>query len=395
MPLKDMRCWAIIPARGGSKGVPRKNLREVGGIPLITRTVQTACQAQTLERVYITTDDDEIARVGQQAGARTIRRPDALASDTASSEGALLHALDTLEAAGEVLPDILVFLQCTSPFTRSLDIDGAVRLLSETGASCAITGSRSHGFLWSRNPDGHLTGVNHDGANRQRRQDRPVEFLENGAVYALRVSDFRREKRRFCGPVVICEMPAERSLEIDSPADLEIAQRLAQLFDQSPEFPSVVSAVIFDFDGVMTDNKVIVTQDGLEAVRCDRSDGMGLEILKSFGIPLLILSKEENPVVTARARKLAVECQQGVNDKLSGLTAWAEQRGVDLSKAVYVGNDINDIPCLSHVGYPVVTADAHPAVLAHARIVLTRNGGHGAVREVCDRIMAAGKYHRS
>jgi YrbI family 3-deoxy-D-manno-octulosonate 8-phosphate phosphatase len=383
-----MRCWAVIPARGGSKGVLRKNLQKVGGLSLVARSVAAAVKARMVERVFVSTDDAEIALAAREAGAEVILRPPALASDTASSEDALLHALDGWESAGE-LPDILAFIQCTSPFVRGEDIDGAVRALMETRADCAITLSASHGFLWRKSQDGFLQGVNHDGVVRQRRQDREPEFLENGAVYVLRVPAFRRVKQRFCGPVAFYEMPAERSMEIDDQHELEVARRLAPLFQDETDLPERVSAVIFDFDGVMTDNKVIVETDGGEAVVCDRSDGMGIDRLKRLGLPILILSKERNQVVTARAGKLGVECLQGIDDKLSALENWARHKDVDLKNTIYVGNDINDITCLERVGYPVVVADAHPAVVPYARIRLSHRGGYGAVREICDRIVAA------
>jgi YrbI family 3-deoxy-D-manno-octulosonate 8-phosphate phosphatase len=118
-----------------------------------------------------------------------------------------------------------------------------------------------------------------------------------------------------------------------------------------------------------------------------RSDGMGVELLRKAGVRFLILSKERNPVVGARAKKLGVEVLQGVDDKVSALTEWARSGGIDLAATVYVGNDVNDIGCLDLVGWPVVVADAHPDVVSHARVVLERSGGRGAVRELSDRVL--------
>lgn len=385
-----MRCWAVIPARGGSKGILRKNLQRVGGIPLIARAVGAARAAKVIDRVFVSTDDEEIAGAAGAAGAEIIRRPSELASDVASSESALLHALDSLESQGEQLPDVLVFMQCTSPFVRGEDIDGVVRSLSSSGADCAITASVFHGFVWRCTKD-RLEGINHGGRERQRRQDRNPEFLENGAAYALKVSEFRHARQRFCGPVAYYEMPAERSMEIDGHQELEFARRLAPIFRDESATIGPVSAIVFDFDGVMTDNKVVLSEDGTESVSCDRSDGMGIGGLKASGMPILILSKERNSVVKARAQKLGVECLNAVDDKKSALESWAQRAGVDLARTVYVGNDVNDISCLERVGIPVVVADAHPAVLPYARMVLANKGGQGAVREICDRIQASAK----
>ena len=111
--------------------------------------------------------------------------------------------------------------------------------------------------------------------------------------------------------------------------------------------------------------------------------------LRKAGVRVLILSKERNPVVTARARKLGVDVLQGVEDKAPALAAWAASGGIDLSATVYVGNDVNDIGCLDLVGWPVVVADAHPDVVSHARVVLERHGGYGAIRELADRMLRA------
>lgn len=146
---------------------------------------------------------------------------------------------------------------------------------------------------------------------------------------------------------------------------------------------------VFDFDGVFTDNLVLVSQDGSESVMCCRSDGLGLRRLRAVGVDVVILSTEPNPVVAARARKLGVPCLHGQEDKLLCLRRAAARRRVDLSATAYVGNDINDADCLRAVGMPVVVADAFAEVRPLARLVLTREGGAGAVREFCDRVWAA------
>jgi YrbI family 3-deoxy-D-manno-octulosonate 8-phosphate phosphatase len=147
--------------------------------------------------------------------------------------------------------------------------------------------------------------------------------------------------------------------------------------------------IAFDFDGVMTDNRVWVSEDGREMVACNRSDGLGLDRLRALGLKLIVLSKERNPVCQRRAEKLKLECENGLDDKVPRLRAFAERHGLTLDQIAYVGNDINDIPCLKVVGLPVVVADAWPEVRRQARLRLTRPGGHGAVREFSDRVWRA------
>ncbi|MEE2636413.1 MAG: HAD hydrolase family protein [Acidobacteriota bacterium] len=150
-----------------------------------------------------------------------------------------------------------------------------------------------------------------------------------------------------------------------------------------------VAFVVFDFDGVFTDNRVLVGQDGRESVWCSRADGLGLQALSRTGVGCLVLSTETNPVVSARAAKLQLECVQGLGEgKGVALRKILSERHLDAKTVAFVGNDINDLDCLREVGVPICVADAYPEVMAVARFVTRRSGGYGAVREVCDLIVA-------
>ena len=151
---------------------------------------------------------------------------------------------------------------------------------------------------------------------------------------------------------------------------------------------SKIKAVVFDFDGVFTDNRVIVSTTGEEFVVCDRGDGMGTNLLAAAGIKMLILSKEKNAVVTSRGKKLDIEVIQGCDDKLPELIKWLQKNNVDAQQAVYIGNDINDLECLKHVGVAVIPADAHHSVIDTATWILQNNGGRGAIREFADVLLS-------
>ncbi len=220
------RVWAIIPARGGSKGIPGKNLQIVNGHSLIARAVRAACGANHVEQVFVSTDDAAIATAARAAGATIIDRPAEIAGDTASSESALLHTLDLLEERGETLPPLIAFLQCTSPFVQSADVDGTVDALIAEGADSALAVTGTHAFLWRRTADGAI-GVNHDKSKRPRRQEREPEFIETGAVYVMKTEGFRAARHRFFGRTAIYAMPALRAMEIDEPMDLEIARAIS------------------------------------------------------------------------------------------------------------------------------------------------------------------------
>lgn len=193
---------------------------------------------------------------------------------------------------------------------------------------------------------------------------------------------------------------AEKELGLKVTVPLaEAIRRTAEWNRQNPKKPKEASIsapsilakpdlIVFDFDGVMTDNRVEVNEEGKEAVFCNRSDGMGVEMLRKCGVPMLVLSKEKNPVVAMRCKKLQLECIQGIDVKETRLQELLVERGLSAARTIYLGNDINDVECMRMVGFPVAVGDAYPAAKAVAALVLSHNGGHGAVRELADRILS-------
>ena len=150
-----------------------------------------------------------------------------------------------------------------------------------------------------------------------------------------------------------------------------------------------IKAIAFDFDGVFTDNRVYVTQTCEEAVVCDRSDGMGISMLRKAGIPLIIISTEKNPVVSVRAAKLNIDVLQGIENKLPVLNQWAAENQLSVGQVAFIGNDINDVDCLNAAGVGIAVADAYPVAVDAADFVLTKKGGEGAVREIADLWLSA------
>lgn len=388
-PLKTV---AIILARGGSKGVPGKNLRKVGGVSLVGRSVRAARSATLVDAVFVSTDDAAIAAEALSHGAEVIERPAALSDDTASSEAGWLHALDVIAADAPQLSE-LVFLQCTSPFTTGQDIDGCLAAMRAQKAACALSVIEDHSFLWGLDENGFAIGLNHaEQEQRKRRQDLPPQYCENGAIYAVQVGAFRTVGRRFCGAVAL-HVVDHPPVEIDSLADLTLcAQIAATRTSISPERLKAVKALVMDFDGVHTDNLVITDENGVEAVRTSRGDGMGLSLLRAEGrIRLMILSKERNPVVLRRAEKLGIDVFHAVDDKVAALDKWLSKQGLDWNELLYVGNDVNDSAAMARAGISACPSDAHSTVLQAADWVLPEQGGRGALRHICDAILEGGK----
>ncbi|MEU0209266.1 acylneuraminate cytidylyltransferase [Streptomyces canus] len=391
------RVLAVIPARGGSKGVPAKNLAPVGGVPLVARAVRECLATRLVTDVLVSTDDQAIAAAAREAGAEVVLRPAAIAGDTATSEAAVLHALDTHEALHGAAVDVVVFVQCTSPFIVREDIDGVAAAIVEDGADTAVTVAPFHGFIWrdaesaqdAATGGGH--GVNHDKSYRPRRQDRPQDFLETGAAYAMDAPGFRKHQHRFFGRTELVRTDPARVLEIDDPHDLARARALAPLFDadRAGALPSFgdVDAVVLDFDGTQTDDRVLIDADGKEFVSVHRGDGLGIAALRRSGLKMLTLSTEQNPVVAARARKLKIPVLHGIDRKDLALKQWCEEQGIAPERVLYVGNDVNDLPCFALVGWPVAVASAHDVVRGAARAVTTVPGGDGAIREIASWIL--------
>ena len=385
-----MQSIAIIPARGGSKGIPGKNIKPLGGLPLVAHTILAARRAGRVDAVYVSTDSPQIAEVAERFGAGVIWRPAELSGDSASSESALLHGLEQLEREGRLNAPLLTFLQCTSPLTRSEDIDGVIEKLEAEQADTCLAVMRFHYFLWSEDAAG-ARGINHDKSVRELRQQRKPQYLEAGSIYVMKVDGFRAARHRFFGKTALFEVPAETIQEIDDPVDFDIAELKLQLAERQTSLralPKPLKVIALDFDGVFTDNTVYLDESGREQVRCHRGDGMGLERLKKSGYELVIVSKEKNQVAGARAKKLGIPIFFGVDDKLPLLESWLSERNVSLAETIYVGNDINDVDCLKAAGCGVVVADAHPSAKAVADLILSAPGGRGALRELSDLILA-------
>ncbi|WP_075779213.1 acylneuraminate cytidylyltransferase [Streptomyces acidiscabies] len=379
------RVLAVIPARGGSKGVPAKNLAPVGGVPLVARAVRECLAARLVTDVVVSTDDHSIAAAAREAGAEVVLRPAVIAGDTATSEAAVLHAMDAHEAAHGAPVDVVLLVQCTSPFVSREDVEGVAAAVVEKGADTAVTVAAFHGFVWREETEGGQ-GVNHDKAYRPRRQDRPQDFLETGAAYAMNAAGFRTHNHRFFGRTELVRTDPARVLEIDDPHDLARARALAPLFDseRAGGLPTGVGvdAVVIDFDGTQTDDRVMIDQDGREFVSVHRGDGLGIAALRRSGKKLLILSTELNPVVAARARKLKIPVLHGIDRKDLALKQWCEEQGISPERVLYAGNDVNDLPCFALVGWPVAVASAHDVVRGAARAVTATAGGDGAIREI-------------
>lgn len=221
---KSSNIVAIIPARGGSKGLPDKNIKDLLGLPLIAHSILDAKESRYISDIFVSTDSAKIAEVSISYGAKVIERPENLATDTATSEAALIHALDYIETTGCCV-DLVVFLQCTSPVRTGKDIDLSIQTIYEANADSLVSVSPSHRFLWQEK-DGKVVPINYDYRYRPRRQDMPPQYVENGSIYVFKPWVLRNLNNRLGGKVCIMVMSEEAACEIDNLVDFHIAETL-------------------------------------------------------------------------------------------------------------------------------------------------------------------------
>ena len=212
---------AIILARGGSKGIPRKNVLNFVGHPLVAWSVMQAKQTKEIDEVYVSSDSDEILEIAESYGAKTINRPDEYAGDTAKSEEAILHALKVLGSNQE----IIIMLEPTAPLRKPNDLGNAVKLFRKKGWDSCFSGAKLQDFLiWKRDNNGELTSVNYDYKNQGPRQMREPDYVENGAIYMFKPEIMLKNKNRFGGNIGIFPNYFWQSFEIDEPEDWDFVE---------------------------------------------------------------------------------------------------------------------------------------------------------------------------
>lgn len=222
--LNNINVACVIPARGGSKGIPNKNIAEVGGLPLVAWSIKQALSARLLkDSVYVSSDSDIILDVSKRFGAKEIKRPDEISGDLASSESALLHAVDEIEKEQGKL-DYVVFLQATSPLRNMDDVENALHKLINSGADSLLSVHPIQDFfIWADAKDTYIS-ENFDYKNRKRRQDIETKYLENGSIYIFRPEILRNENNRLGGKIEVYEMDKIHSLQIDNLDEMELAE---------------------------------------------------------------------------------------------------------------------------------------------------------------------------
>ena len=221
-----MKIAVIIPARGGSKGLPGKNIRDLGGRPLIAHSIDQAARSELVTDIFVSTDCPKIKQISELAGATVVLRPDSLSGDTCSSESALLHCLDVL-SKNDLTFDLIVFLQCTSPIRKTDDIDNAIKQIVMEKSDSLLSVIPNHRFLWRFTQDG-AESINYDYLHRPRRQDMSLQYQENGSIYIFKPWVLQTTSNRLGGKISMFVMDEMSAIDIDSEFDFKLAESVLQ-----------------------------------------------------------------------------------------------------------------------------------------------------------------------
>lgn len=384
---------AFIPVRGGSKSIPLKNIKEINGRPLVYWTVRAACACEKIDKVYVATDSVKIKNtiadfVNREGGkfekVSIISRSEESASDTASTEFAMLEFADDYEF------DNIVLIQATSPLLQSSDLDRGFAEFEKKGVESVISVVRQKRFNWRYNDKGLVEPINYDVYNRPRRQEFDGYLVENGAFYITRKKDLLKSKNRISGNISAVVMCEDSFVEIDEPSDWFIVEALMKKNGIFPPQDNLADIKMFltDCDGCLTDSGMYYTENGDEIKKFNARDGVGLSLLRQNGFIVGIVTGEDRELNKRRAAKLKLDIiEGGCTDKVEVIKGLCKKYDIGFENVAYVGDDINDLEVIKLVGFSACPSDAIADVKAIVDYVADSEGGAGVIREVAEYIL--------
>ena len=373
----------IIPARGGSKGIPRKNLKIVNGISLVERSIRVALKSR-VDQVIVSTEDKEISEVANKYGVILHNRSVENSGDSASTESVILEVIEKFESNWPS-STVVGFIQATSPFI-SIETINECFGLAEKGYS-SFSAKYFQGFTWEKLEK--WTPINHPIEFRPRRQDLNDKVVETGAIYCFPLKQFKEKNYRFCSEPKPVMVNSITGIEIDDISELELANLLAtqyELIDTDFKNIKLPKIIFTDFDGCLTDDKVKVNIFGKESVKANRKDGLAVKRLGKLGIKVVIATSETNEVVEMRAKKMKVEALRGLLNKKESISTYLENASLNWEDAWFVGNDVNDLEAMQKVAISLCPIDASVEVFKIADVVLSKRGGEGVLAEIASRL---------
>ncbi|MBY9077598.1 acylneuraminate cytidylyltransferase [Paenibacillus sp. HN-1] len=374
---------AFIPVRGGSKGIPLKNIKLFCGMPLVYWTIKAAVESNTIDKVYVATESEEIMRVVDSFQFEKVEifyRSAESATDEASTEMVML------EFAEQVIFKEIFLIQATSPLLKAHNLTEAFEQYKKQKADSLLSVVVQKRFQW-KEEGGSFVPVNYNPQERPRRQEWDGYLVENGSFYLTERSKLIESKCRVSGNISAYIMDEDSYFEIDEPSDWIIMESIfkkQQIINN--DILSNINLLICDVDGVLTDAGMYYSENGDELKKFNTKDGKGIELLKASGVEVMILTSEDRTLVQRRAEKLKVDyLYMGIKDKKVFLDAFFQNnKKFNYPTTAYIGDDVNDLQCLEAVAFSSTPSDAVPEVLAKVNYICTKKGGHGCVREICD-----------
>lgn len=372
---------AFLPVRGGSKGIPDKNIKLFSGKPLVYWTLSELEKTKLIDKIILATDSLKIMDVVKSFNLKKVqiyRRSSDNASDTSSTESVILEYLYKEEINKD---DNFMLVQATSPLTTTKDYSESLDLFLSGGYNSVLSCARIKRFFW----DEQGKPMNYDFNKRPRRQDFEGTLIENGALYISKVKDILKYQNRISGNIGVYIMPEFTAVEIDEEEDWIIAESLMRKHILTNRETKNIKLFVSDVDGVMTDAGMYYSEKGDELKKFNTHDGMAFQILREKGIKTAIITSEETSIVKRRAKKLKVDYLfQGKrhNGKLEAVKKICIEEGIKLKNVAYIGDDINCFELLSNVGYAACPSDALNEIRSIPNIkIMTKKGGEGVVRE--------------
>lgn len=374
----------FIPLRKNSKGIPHKNKKKLLGRPLFT-WVLTEAIFSNLDTIYVFTDDDEIISYLElnfkwTNKVKAIKRSDENASDTASTEAAMLEFASKIDWDF----DYFCLLQATSPLTKREHINEALHCVTQQDYDSALSVVKTHRFIW----DSNGKSLNYNIFERPRRQDFEGLNIENGAVYTTTKEAFKNSSNRISGNIATIEMPEETLTEIDSLSDWKIIEQLIINTSKTSKNTGRLNYLVLDVDGVFTDGRVTFGVEGELSKTFDMRDGMGLEILRQHNVQVIVMTSENSNVVQKRMEKLKIkDVYLGVKDKYSLIEQLQAESKIHVNATAYVGDDVNDLSNMLRVAWSFCPKNATKEIKYYADVVLNHDSANGAIREVSEFII--------
>ncbi len=379
---------AVIPLRGASKSIPDKNIKPMAGRPMALWSIDAAVNCKYINLVIVPTDSDKIRGVlldYLNPKLKIISRSHESATDSAPSEMVLMDIARKYDC------DKIALIQATSPLLSADDLNSAFEEMAEKKADSALSVVKQKRFIWELDGD-FAKPFNYNPFKRPMRQNFNGFLVENGAFYITDRKMLLKTGCRLSGNVIACQMTEDSYHELDEPHDwFIIEQLLMRRIGQNKmlSFNRTIKLVVMDLDGVMTDGGMYYSSNGDEIKKFNTKDGMGIGLLRKAGLRTAIITGESNSLILKRAEKLKIDIvRMGVEDKLSALKDICKALNILMDEVAYVGDDINDLQCVESVGLSLCPSDAAQPVMRKARVVLSKKGGDGCVREASDMILS-------